>query len=157
MPTTRRRNFKKAIARGRRFEKRERPDWDRLDSGTARFEAPTVFDGRRGRIDIRVEESEDYVSIVELKATDWDRIRAHRRRPTALRHARQVWQYARVELASGIDVCAGIIYERAPRNSKARAVVEQILNERLIQVVWRTSQLAPQHAKNGADAPDRFL
>jgi len=80
--------FRAAIDRGRRFEDREKATWQKLDSGRAETEARTVFERRRGRVDVRVDEEDGSVSIVELKATDWDRMKANRVRPNALRHAR---------------------------------------------------------------------
>lgn len=136
--------FQKAVCRGRRFERRERHGWVGCESGTPEFETPTKFQSRRGRIDIRINETSEYVSIVELKATNWNRISAYAVRSTALRHARQVWRYASAELAKGLDVCAGVIYERTPRCVSVRTTVERALNERFIQVVWRSGPAAQQ-------------
>jgi hypothetical protein len=114
---------------GRRFEDREKATWQKLDSGRAETEARTVFERRRGRVDVRVDEEDGSVSIVELKATDWDRMKANRVRPNALRHARQVWRYVNAELSEGAEVCPGVVYESTPSDHAVRSLVEETLNE----------------------------
>ncbi len=132
-----RRTFQDDITRGREFERRVKADWKNLKDGVARFEAPTKYKGKKGRIDILIEELGDYVSIVEVKATDWDRVAPHRVRPNALRHARQIWRYIDKEVDEGQGVCPGIIYPSPPTDLKVKLQVEEILNDRGIQVVWQ--------------------
>jgi hypothetical protein len=97
-------------------------------------------EGRRGRIDARIDEIEGLpgsVVISENKATDWDGLRRDRVRSTALRHARQIWRYIETELNVRRDVIPALVYPRTPRTSGRRKEIEQILNAQLIQVVWR--------------------
>lgn len=132
-----RRRFHKLVQRGREFEKKEKREWIGIKDGEPEFEVRTVSPkGRRGRIDIRINDLPDFVSIIEIKATDWDRILPHRVRPTALRHARQIWRYIDAELAGETDVCPGVVYPSAPADNSRRKTVEAALNERGIQVVW---------------------
>jgi hypothetical protein len=98
---------------------------------------------KRGRVDVRVDETDGSVSTVELKATDWDGMKPDRIRPNALRHARQVWRYISTEVETGTDVCAGVVYQWTPSSEAVRNTVEETLNERLIQVVWRTGRRKP--------------
>ena len=132
-----RRRFHKLVQRGREFEKKEKREWIGIKDGEAQFEVHTVNPkGLRGRIDIRINDLPDFVSVIEIKATDWDRILPHRVRPTALRHARQIWRYVDAELASETEVCPGIVYPSAPTDPSRRNLIEDTLNERGIQVVW---------------------
>ena len=132
-----RRRFQKDIERGRRFEADEKDGWRKLDDGEAQFEAATEYGGKKGRIDILVEELGDFVSVIEVKASDWNRMAPHRVRPNALRHARQIWRYINREVDAGKDVCPGVVYREAPNDANIKGQVEGILNERGIQVVWR--------------------
>lgn len=88
------RDFIYRVKRGRKFEEWERSRWNGRINSAAEFEAPTQWKGKRGRVDIRLKLEEDgHTVIVEIKATDWERLKAHRVRPTALRHAHQIWRY----------------------------------------------------------------
>lgn len=131
------REFQKRVSRGRKFEEWERSHWNSELNSAAEFEAPTQWEGKRGRVDIRLKLEEDgHIVIVEIKATDWDRLKEHRLRPTALRHARQIWRYIEDHL-SPMDVTPAIVYPSPPAISGRKGQVEEILNERGIQVVWR--------------------
>jgi hypothetical protein len=129
-----RRRFEELMRRGREFEKKEKDEWKNLTSGAVRYE---IYKKKaRGRLDIRIDEADDFVSVIEIKATDWDRILPHRLRVTALRHGRQIWRYIDAELAEKKQVCPAIVYPSAPYHTARRQAVEDALNERGIQVVW---------------------
>ena len=88
------REFCERVKRGRKFEEWERSHWNSELNSAAEFEAPTKWEGKRGRIDIKLKLEEDgNVVIVEIKATNWDKIKESELRSTALRHSRQIWRY----------------------------------------------------------------
>lgn len=126
------------LRRGKRFEKKEKAGWTNLGDGKARFEKHvTTAKGRRGRVDIFIDELGGLVAVVEIKATNWDRIMPHRVRSNILRHARQVWKYVETFIEDGTVVCPGIVYPKAPRKKGLKEQIEEGLNEQGIQVVWR--------------------
>jgi len=129
--------FIKRIKRGRKFEAWERSHWNSKLNSAREFEAPTQWEGKRGRVDIKLELKEDgSVVIVEIKATNWDKIKGSGVRSTALRHSRQIWRYIEDHLTP-LDVIPAIVYPSPPTTSGRKEQVEEILNERGIQVVWR--------------------
>ena len=128
--------FLERVRRGREFEKWERSHWTDKEHKGTEFEAPVQCKGKRGRIDIRLDSGEGYSVVVEIKATDWDKMLPHRVRPNALRHARQIWRYIEAELLEQ-DAQPALIYPTAPKTLGRREEVETALNERGIQVVWR--------------------
>ena len=134
--------FQENVRRGRRFEAEERAGWSHLPKQHIQWEASTTWASKRGRIDIKIDQRDGSAAIVEIKATDWDGLPPKRIRPTAQRHARQVWRYINdyVELQRK-DVCAGVVYENEPSQDQVRALVEQVLNERFIQAVRRKGRL----------------
>lgn len=90
---------------------------------------------RHGRIDIFIDEIDDFVTVVEIKATNWDAVK-HRRKLLAS-HRRQVLRYVDKYLDSDkVNVCAGVIYPRAPRTPGLKEEVETYLNDHALQVVW---------------------
>lgn len=133
--------FRKRVKRGRRFEIWERSRWTGPDHEGVETEAPTAWQGKRGRIDLRlVDDEEGHSVVVETKATNWDRMAPHRVRPNALRHARQLWRYINAELQGG-PVLPALVYPVEPETSGRKEEVEAILHERYIQVVWRELDL----------------
>jgi hypothetical protein len=130
--------FLKRVKRGRKFEEWERAHWNNELNSAAKFEAPTEWEGKRGRIDIKLQlEDDGSVVIVEIKATNWDNLKEHRIRPTALRHSRQIWRYIEDQLSLLFDVTPAIVYPYPPITPGRKEQVEEILNERGIQFVWR--------------------
>jgi len=130
-------SFQNKVNRGRQFARRELSQWDGESHGDVEVEAPVLWKGRRGRVDIKIIDHEGgHAVLAELKATDWDSMESHRVRPNALRHARQVWAYIHATLEDG-PVVAAVVYPFSPRTPGRKHQVEGILNERAIQVVWR--------------------
>ena len=131
--------FIKRVNRGREFEAWERSQWTGDVNSAADGEFHTEYKNKRGRMDLRLRLEEDgNVVIVEIKATIWDNLKEHRIRPTALRHSRQLWRYIEAELIpEDIDVIPAIVYPSPPITPGRKEQIEEILNERLIQVVWR--------------------
>ena len=131
------RQFFKNVRRGRKFGEWERSHWNSGENTGAEFEAYTLWEGKRGRVDTRLKLEEDGQTVlVEIKATNWDRLKEHRVRPTALRHARQIWRYIEDHL-SPLDVTPAIVYPSPPTKPGCKKEIEEILIDRLIPVVWR--------------------
>lgn len=129
--------FLRRVERGRKFEEWERAHWNNELNSAAKFEAPTEWKGKLGRVDIKLQLEEDgSVVIVEIKATNWDNLKEHRIRPTVLRHSRQIWRYIEAHLTP-LDVTPALVYPAPPVTSGRKEQIEEILNERGIQVVWR--------------------
>lgn len=129
--------FMKRVSRGRRFEEWELSKWNKPEHKDIEIQAPLAWKGKRGRADLRlIDTKEGHTILVEIKASDWDKMAAHRVRPNALRHARQIWRYINAELADR-PVLPAIVYPCEPQSPSRRAEIESILHERFIQVVWR--------------------
>ncbi len=77
------------------------------------------------------------MTVVEIKSTNWDRVKGANRKRLLASHQRQVWKYVEKYLdRDRVDVCAGIIYLRSPSLHNVRSEVEQFLNNHGLQVVW---------------------
>lgn len=132
------------LARGKRFHRRVQRDWSIEAEGDVYPEhtIPLLASGsfrrrRHGRLDIFVDDVGGCVVVVEIKSTDWDQIPPRNRQRNVSRHRRQVWEYVDEYLASGeVDVVAGIIYPREPRDHEVRDQIVGYLNDWGIQVVW---------------------
>ena len=74
---------------------------------------------------------------MEIKSTDWDRVKPANRRKLLGAHRRQIWKYIDKYVASPqLIVSPGIIYPRAPTTPGLKELVESVLNEAGLQVVW---------------------
>ena len=71
MTNIRKTQFAKNVQRGRKFEAEERAEWQHMPENRMKFEAPTQWHSKLGRIDIEISEADGSVSIIEMKATDW--------------------------------------------------------------------------------------
>jgi hypothetical protein len=129
--------FNKSIKRGREFEQWEHRQWKGKLNELAQLESPTEWQGKRGRIDIRlVDNDEGHTIVVEIKSTNWDVMKLYRIRPNVLRHANQIWRYIE-DVLRNQSVLPAIIYPASPKRLARKVNIENILNERFIQVVWR--------------------
>jgi hypothetical protein len=91
----------------------------------------------RGRIDIFVDKLDDFVTVIEIKSTDWDQIPEKNRRKLLSAHSRQVLRCVEKFLDHDhVSVCASIIYPKAPAEVGRRSRVEDYLNAQGIQVGW---------------------
>lgn len=118
----------------------ERKEWAADKSGKpakVQFEAATRHRGKRGRVDVRLE-WKSLVVLLEFKATNWNLIRPHRVRPTALRHIRQLYRYVDGELERGTEgICHGLVYRRCAQSAARNREIEAIFREHFVQLVFR--------------------
>jgi len=133
------------LQRGRDFEARVKADWSNSAEGV--LENEKTIDlvrgltrrGRRrqGRMDIFVSDAGDFVVVVEIKATDWDRILPKNVQRNLAAHRRQVWKYIDKYLdVDQVSVYAGIIYPQAPKRAGLQDRIEEYHGSYGIQVVW---------------------
>ena len=93
--------------------------------------------------------------IVEIKATDWDRIVASRIRATVARHARQLYRYldhALEKLDTGQCglACMAILYPKPPADRAIRALIEEIfVDVHGIETQWYSEIGTPEIAELG--------
>jgi len=141
------------LRRGKEFHRLVQADWaGEIEKATVRPEHSILFHtasgpiqrNRRGRVDLFVDRIDDFVTVVEIKSTDWDRIPAANRRRLLAAHRRPVLRYVDEFLdEQHVSVCAGIIYPKAPVDADLTAMVEQYLNEHMLQVVWFAERWHP--------------
>ena len=62
-----RRQFLANVIRGKRFEKKEKAEWVDVKDGVASFKVATRWKRKSGKIDIKVDELGDFITIVEIK------------------------------------------------------------------------------------------
>ena len=128
------------LTRGKIFHKLIQEEWLKTNkSGIPRPERTIKkLSGRGGRIDILVEEiGDNLVSVVEIKATDWDIMAEKNIKRNVRRQIRQIWSYIDSQLdIYGKEVSPGIIFPNIPKDLSRLKLIEAMFNEEGIQVVW---------------------
>lgn len=134
------------LRRGKEFHRRVQAEWaGEIEGAPVRSEHGIIFDSlsetvkhqRRGRLDIFISQFEDFVCVIEIKSTNWDRIQISNRQKLLAAHCRQVLRYVDKYLDDDhVNVCAGIIYPHPPRTSEIKLQVEQYMNNQGLQVAW---------------------
>ena len=134
------------LLRGKAFHTRVQKDWQKTAKGgkiNKEHSIPLSILRKKikrqntGRIDIFVNELGDFISIVEIKSTDWDKVKEKNRKKLLGSHRRQVWRYIEEYVdIKRMDVCPGIIYPKSPVTNGLKDMIEEYLNDYGLQVVW---------------------
>jgi len=135
------------LRRGKAFHKQIQGEWLREAEGDIKKERRIIKpSGRKGRVDVFVNDDDPKgsVAIVEIKATDWDRIKECNIRRNVRRQIKQIWDYIESQIVKGEyvpegegkDVCPGIIFPKRPRDRKLMNQIEEMFLEEGISVVW---------------------
>jgi Holliday junction resolvase-like predicted endonuclease len=125
------------LRRGKAFHKKIQTDWINDAEGDVTIEGGiTKANGRKGRVDVLVDQDQPMVAIVEVKSSDWDALTEDAVRRNIRRHVRQIWNYIDSQLSEGKDVCPGVILQKRPLKKERLKLIENLFNEEGIQVVW---------------------
>ena len=147
------------LKRGKAFHRLIQAEWASEAQGHICAERTiTKPNGRRGRVDVFANDADPkgVVAIVEVKATDWDRIKAKNIHRNVRRQIRQIWSYIESQIRDGKyvrggvekDVCPGIIFPRRPRDPGRMKLIEELFEEEGIPVVWHDETLEECRARN---------
>ena len=147
------------LSRGKKFHKLIQDEWKREAQGDITPERHVIkSSGRRGRVDVFVndDDPESSVAIVEIKATDWDRMTDKAVKRNIRRQIRQIWSYIESQIQNGKyvkggegkDVCPGIIFPKRPKDKDRMALIEEMFIEEGIPVVWHDESLEEVKKRN---------
>lgn len=149
------------LRRGKAFHRLIQAEWEKEAEGEITSEKYIVKpNGRRGRIDVFVNDDDpkSSIAIVEVKATNWDKIAEKNVRRNIRRQIRQIWSYIESQIidgkyvadGEGKDVCPGIIFPKRPKNKKRMELIESLFIEEGIPVVWYDESIAEVKARSKA-------
>lgn len=139
-------NEPEPLKRGKRFQKVIQAEWAATAQRNVRSERWVLKQcGRRGRVDVFVDDSdpEGSVAIVEIKATDWDRMTDKAVRRNSRRQKSQVVGYIESQIKAGGYMPTGeqksvspiIIFPKQPRDPQRRELIENLFLQEGIVVV----------------------
>ena len=140
------------LRKGKKFHRLIQDEWKATAEGQIRPEHGVVKpSGRRGRVDIFVDPKEADVAVVEIKASDWDRMTEANLRRNVRRQARQIMSYAEPQVEVGKTVSIGIIFPKRPRKPGRLDLVENLFDEEGIPVVWHDESVDELRARKRTD------
>lgn len=135
------------LRRGKAFHRKVQADWHAEAEGDVSAEkAVTKPTGRRGRIDAFAD-GDDSKALVEIKATDWDRMTDGAVKRNVRRQIGQIWSYIEGQPDDAEGVCPGIVFPRRPRDRERMLLIEQMFEEEGIPVVWEDETVEERRAR----------
>lgn len=132
------------LYKGKIFEKIVKKNfYDYTKDGKVKEEANIRIDKlnnleKIGRIDILIDELGDFVTILEIKNTDWDKISNNNIKRNLYRHQRQLFKYIDSFMnQNNLNVCHGIIYPKPPLSNEKKDYIEYYMLEHYcVPVYW---------------------
>ena len=148
------------LKRGKEFHKLIQQEWQRAAQGEVKSEKHiTKPNGRKGRGDVFVNDDnpKSSIAIVEIKATDWDKIKAKNVRRYIRRQINQIWSYIESQIlkgeyvkgGEGKSVCPGIIFPKRPKDKERMELIEKMFYEEGIPVVCHDETIEERKARVG--------
>ena len=135
------------LRQGKAFHAKVQADWEEHAEGDVTSEkGVTKPSGQKGRIDVHAN-SGDLVGVVEIKASDWDRMTPRAVRRNVRRQIRQIWDYIQSQLAERKDVSPGVIFPHRPKDAKRMKLIEDLFLEEGIPVVWEDETVEERAAR----------
>lgn len=138
----------KCLRDGKAFHRRVQADWMEKAQGDVQTEPAISMPGKKpGRMDVFVsEEGSEVRAIVEIKHSDWDKMKPDAVRRNVKRQARQIWRY--IELQESVDgICPGIVFPKRPSDPKRMKQIEALFEEEGIPVVWEDESIVARKAR----------
>ena len=135
------------LRRGKKFHKNIQKNWIETAQGKVKAERTILKrNKRKGRVDVFVDDDdpEGTAAIVEIKASDWDKMTDPAVRRNIRRQINQIWDYIESQITDGEyvptgvgkSISPGIIFPRRPKNKNRLKLIEDSFLEEGITVVW---------------------
>jgi len=135
------------LFKGKEFHKKVQKEWHKDAEGDVKTEKSMIKPNlRKGRMDIFAKDDESLVAVAEIKNSDWDAMKRTAVRKNVMRQVNQVWNYIESQLELGKDVSPGVIFPKRPKNPNHLNLIEDLFNERGIQVVWEDESIEERKA-----------
>jgi len=137
------------LRKGKDFHRKIQQEWHKDAEGDVEAEKWMIKPSKRkGRIDIFAKSDDKLVAIVEIKGSNWDAMTPTAMRKNVMRQANQIWDYIESQLELGKEVSPGVIFPKRPKKPDRMNLIEQLFNERGIQVVWENESIEEPKARS---------
>ena len=138
------------LRRGKAFHKKVQAGWLNTAEGQILIEETiNKVTGRKGRIDIFVSDGgNNLVAVVEVKASNWDKMTDLAVRRNVRRQIKQIWDYIESQLKTEKHVSPGIIFPKRPKDKKRMRLIEDMFEEEGMPVVWQDETIEEKKARS---------
>jgi len=142
----------KELIRGKIFHKKIQRDWLKNAQGKVKTERTILKKNqRKGRVDVFVDDDdpEGIAAIVEIKASEWEKMTESAIRRNIRRQIKQIWDYIESQILDGKylptgvrkDISPGIIFPSRPKNENLLKLIEESFKDEGIAVVWEDESI----------------
>ena len=146
------------LKHGKDFHKKIQSNWENQAEGDVQREKSIKKpSGRAGRIDIHVEAGDDLVAVVEIKASNWDRMLESTVLKNVKRQARQIWNYIESQLTNNVNVSPGVIFPQLPKDPERVKLIEELFDEEGIPVVWEDESIEDCKARHESSSHNKRM
>jgi len=136
------------LIKGKNFHKKIQKEWIQTADGDIQVEKTiNKPSGRSGRIDVFAESDDNLVAVLEIKASDWDKMSEKNLKRNVRRQIRQVWNYIDSQLSQNKDVSPGIVFPKRPVTPGRLQMIEDLFIEEGIPVVWEDESIDERKAR----------
>jgi len=148
------------LRKGKIFHKKIEQNW--IDNGAGIINTERTIlkkNHRKGRVDVFVddEDPDGNAAIIEIKATDWDRMTEKAVRRNIRRHVNQIWGYIESQILNGEyvpkgvkkSISPGIVFPKKPKDESRLKLIEETFIDNGIAVVWEDESLEECRRRNG--------
>lgn len=102
------------------------------------------------------DDPEGTIALVEIKASDWDRMTDNAVRKNVRRQIKQIWDYIETQIMGGEyvptgerkSVSPGIIFPKRPEDRERMKLIEAMFLEEGIPVVWDDESIEECRQRN---------
>ncbi|NOR44089.1 MAG: hypothetical protein GQ534_00755 [Candidatus Delongbacteria bacterium] len=147
------------LIRGKAFHKKIQKQWELESSGIVMSEKTILKrNSRKGRIDILVdtEDPNGCGALVEIKASDWDKMTEVAVRRNINRQARQIHGYLESQFDGGEyvptglkkTISIGIIFPKRPKSIERQKFIEETFLSKDVTVVWEDESIEVKRARS---------
>lgn len=152
-------NEPEQLRRGKIFHKKIQKDWVETAQGDVKAERTILKrNQRKGRVDVFVDDDdpEGTAAIVEIKASDWDKMTKPAVRRNIRRQIKQIWDYIESQILDGEyvptgvrkSISPGIIFPIRPKDENRLKLIEESFWDEGITVVWDDESIEECQKRN---------
>jgi hypothetical protein len=156
------------LRRGKIFQKKIQKNWIETAQGKIKAERTILKrNQRKGRVDIFVDDDnpDGTAAIVEIKASDWDKMKETSVRRNIRRQIKQIWDYIESQIVNGEyiptgvkkSISPGIVFPKRPENKNRLRLIEESFWEDGITVVWDDESIEECQMRNALSEEDTSL
>lgn len=152
-------NEPRQLRRGKIFHKKIQKDWIKTAQGNIKAERTILKrNQRKGRVDVFVDDDdpEGTATIVEIKASDWDKMTEPAVRRNIRRQIKQIWDYIESQILNGEyvstgvskSISPGVIFPQRPKKQNRLSLIEESFWKEGITVVWDDESIEECQKRN---------